>query len=136
MEFIYFHGSQCCSSCLPIQNKTKIQNGRWKKVSFWFQTISAMSQLTVPLLERPLRWQGSSVLIASYKFEVEMNPNFYAILSLSMCMVQIPYRFPGPLLYQNLKRAQTFSPVSLSHRIFFTAQTMMPTGILLLFVVL
>ena len=41
---------------------------------------------------------------------LQMSIKFYAVLSLSLCMVLIVYLFPGHLLHQSLKRAQTFSP--------------------------
>ena len=39
----------------------------------------------------------------------QMSVKYYAVLSVSLCMVLILYLFPGPLLGQSLKRAQTFS---------------------------
>ena len=39
---------------------------------------------------------------------LEMSVKFYAVLSLSFCMVLVLYLFPGP--FPGQKRAQTFSP--------------------------
>ena len=73
-----------------------------------------------------------------------MSVKFYAVLSLSLCIVLIPSLFTGTLLGQSFKKSSNFfceaikrrpnycSPVSRSHKMFFTAQTMMPTGVVLL----
>ena len=74
---------------------------------------------------------------------LEMSVKFYVVLSLSLCMVLILYLFPGPLPDQSLKKSSNFyskdintlnycSPVArMADYIFFTAQTVMPTGVLL-----
>ena len=85
---------------------------------------------------------GCQLQISKLTTLLEMSVKFNAVLSLSFCMVLVHYLFPGPLPGQ--KRAQTFSPktpkkthpnycspVSRSQYMFFTAQTMMPTGVLL-----
>ena len=41
---------------------------------------------------------------------LQMSVKFYAVLSLSLCMVLTLYLFPGSLLGQSLEKAQTFSP--------------------------
>ena len=38
---------------------------------------------------------------------MEMSVKFYAVLSLSLFMVLIPYLFPGPLLDQSLKKSSS-----------------------------
>ena len=40
--------------------------------------------------------------------EMEMSAKFYAVLSLSLCMVPILCLFSGPLLYQSLKGSSDF----------------------------
>ena len=55
-------------------------------------------------------------------FEMEMSAMSYAVLSLSLCMMWILYLFPGPLLYQSLKKSlKFFSSVTFSLSIFHSA---------------
>ena len=80
------------------------------------------------------------LLISKSTTLLQMSVNFYGVLSLFLCMVLIS----GPLPDQSLKKEfQLFlrsykrrlsycSPVLRSRCIFFTAQTIMPSGVLLL----
>ena len=66
-----------------------------------FKKTSEMAK--VKLFDCQLQISKSTTLL-------EMSVKFYAVLSLSLCMVLILYLSPGSLLNQSLKRAQTFSP--------------------------
>ena len=116
-----------------FRNKTKIQNDQWKEVLFWFRTI-------ISLLVDCASFRNTSEMtrVKCFDWQLQRNGNECKVLCsscLSLCMV--PTLFVSrPFAKPNLKKQLKLflhDQCHLLYLIFFTAQTMMPTGVFLLF---
>ena len=114
---------------------------------FWFRTMFVMfsASVVVDCTSEIAKVKSfvCQLQISKSTTLLKVSVHFDAVLFLSLCLVLILYLCPGPLLDQKFKRELKLFllshnrrpddcyPVSRSHYIFFTAQTMMPIGVLL-----
>ena len=102
-----------------FRNKTKTMY-RNSKRSLWFRTMSVMSFYTSVVVDRAsfkktlemakVKSFDCQLQISKSTTLLQMSVNFYAVLSLSLCIVPTLHSFPGPLLDQSPNKSSNFFP--------------------------